>query len=398
MSNYEISLRKSAYLSAASLLLCFSGSLAAIPVINNESGTVANKNTITIKGTGFGTKSTAAPVIWDDASGTKITDKWTGGYPNASTDSNANLQYRAVGYRGVAGPHANSTKYIVGAHCCGTAANTGIDVMLFKSRTMNSFPQYTYASWYERVDPAWTTTESGMVNNYKIWDFSYGTSPYISDWHINYTFSNKFSSTGTREVNCQVNDNGSTLTRPSYPNWYGQGAEPWTDCYNPIVGGWKKIEVEIKYSTATDGYIRWFTNGDRTLFNFINTKTATGAGTWSEAIGGYTGWYQTAGGSNLKNFRYYADVYLDYSLARVVLANNSDLAKATIVETQIPSAWNDNLITVAVNLGYFSTAGQTAYLFVVDPTGAYNATGFPVTIGTGNNNLLTPPSAVHIVD
>lgn len=80
------------------------------------------------------------------------------------------------------------------------------------------------------------------------------------------------------------------------------------------------------------------------------------------------------------NWRYWADVYLDYSLARVVLANNANLNNATIREPQISSAWSTSSISFSVNLGKF-TAGQTAYLFVFDPSGVPNTTGYPITVG-----------------
>ena len=77
------------------------------------------------------------------------------------------------------------------------------------------------------------------------------------------------------------------------------------------------------------------------------------------AIGGYARMqgYTT-------NWRYFDDIYIDTSLARVVLADKPALSEATIIENQIPTAWSDGSITATVNLGKF-TQGQTAYLFVV---------------------------------
>jgi hypothetical protein len=70
----------------------------------------------------------------------------------------------------------------------------------------------------------------------------------------------------------------------------------------------------------------------------------------------------------------------------VVVANNLSLANATIIEPQVPTSWNDGSISVTVNLGKFS-AGQTAYLFVVDSSGTANAMGQPITIGATSNTL-----------
>jgi hypothetical protein len=94
------------------------------------------------------------------------------------------------------------------------------------------------------------------------------------------------------------------------------------------------------------------------------------------------------------NWRYFADVYLDYTPARVVLANNSVLGQATIIEPQIPSAWTASSISVSVNLGKFAS-GQTAYLFVFDSTGTASAAGFPITVG-GATTTLPAPSNLRV--
>ncbi len=64
-------------------------------------------------------------------------------------------------------------------------------------------------------------------------------------------------------------------------------------------------------------------------------------------------------------WRYFDDMYVDTTHARVVMANNSDYESATIVEPQIPSAWSDTEITFTVNLGMLSETG-TRCLFVFD--------------------------------
>ncbi len=104
----------------------------------------------------------------------------------------------------------------------------------------------------------------------------------------------------------------------------------------------------------------------------------------TEGLGGYARMYNQP-----NNWRYWADVYLDYSRARVVLANNADINKATIIEPQIPSSWSNTSIGITVNLGKF-TAGQTAYLFVYDPSGVPNSTGLPITVGGSSGT--SPPS------
>lgn len=94
------------------------------------------------------------------------------------------------------------------------------------------------------------------------------------------------------------------------------------------------------------------------------------------------------------NYLYWADdVYLDNTWARVMIGNSSTWDGCTQKEPQIPSAWNSTNVAVTVNTGAFST-GQTVYLYVIDANGSVNSKGYPVTIGTSpsSGNPTTSPS------
>jgi len=87
-------------------------------------------------------------------------------------------------------------------------------------------------------------------------------------------------------------------------------------------------------------------------------------------------------------FKFFDDVYIDNSIARVVLANNATYSSATIVEPQIPSAWAAGEITATVNQGKLPD-GEDAYLFVFDSDNTANGTGYTVTFGeAGSTNTL----------
>ena len=52
---------------AAGILLCGVAPLAlGAPAISGVSGTLSSGQTVTISGSGFGTKPQAAPLLWDD--------------------------------------------------------------------------------------------------------------------------------------------------------------------------------------------------------------------------------------------------------------------------------------------------------------------------------------------
>ena len=106
--------------------------------------------------------------------------------------------------------------------------------------------------------------------------------------------------------------------------------------------------------------------------------------TRTEGIGGYSSEYP-----NKSNWRYFADVYLDYSRARVILGNAPTLDASTVREVQVPTSWSDSSISVTANLGKFAD-GRTAYLYVVDANGVVNAVGTPI-VAAGDEADTTPP-------
>src|SRR5262245_34215668 len=121
MANDNIPSRKMAWRRAVYLLLFFATSAAAAPVIQQASGTLNHIKSITITGSGFGSKEVAAPVVWDDASGTNILNKWDGAWPNAG--NSAYYTRYTTPIRGISLPHNHISKYIAGAHGDSAGAN-----------------------------------------------------------------------------------------------------------------------------------------------------------------------------------------------------------------------------------------------------------------------------------
>ena len=354
----------------------------AAPAIQQATGKFDHHASVTITGTGFGNKPNAGPVVWDDASGNNVRDKWDLAWPN--TDATYAMAYRNP-QRGVSLPHNHITRYLAGAHA-GGGPYGGSNVMVWKYRTIGSFPQYTYASWYQRFDDGWVF--SG--NNLKIYDWTHGTGGYDlpNNWYIEL----RDPPTSRTATNAQwhlLDDTGypvgDSLISPDR-----NGQDMWWDgAVNPMSGVWTKIEVELKLTNQNDGYIKLWENGTLKI-NYAGKTDGYEGNVRSDGVGGYS---DMSGQTN--NWRYYADVYLDYTPARVVLANNANLSNATIVEAQIPTSWSSTSIAATVNLGKF-TAGQTAYLFVVDPSGAHNSAGLQVTVGGtgGTATVPKPPTSV----
>ena len=348
------------------------------PVIQDVGGALNHKGTITISGSDFGSKPNAAPVVWDDATANDISQKWDGAWPNLLPGYNTNY-YSPM--RGISPPHSHDARYIAGAHAAKTGAYSGYNVVFFKNIPLQPFPFYVYASWYQRVDNRWTF---GGDENFKTFAYSKCCSPYEApnNWYTAYGPPHPASTTD--DAQWTINDDGDSLSNPDvhkHNAW-------WSAAVNPMAGKWSKVEVAVKVTDQTDGYVNVRENG-RQVMNYTGATDKYPGTQRTIGIGGYARMYGYSG-----NWRYFDDAYVDTTLSRVVLADKPVLSQATIIENQIPSSWSDGSITATVNLGKFAQ-GQTAYLFVVDSSGTPNVAGRAVTAG---GSVATPnaPSAISV--
>jgi hypothetical protein len=315
-------------------------------------------------GSALGVKSPALPVVVDGATGAApFLSKWDGFWP--TQNATFNVAYRDV--PAVSPPHGRQSipnRYIAGAHYSSVDFASGFNVMFWKNRTITSYPAYTYASWYQRFDDNWQFGGGSPADdNLKVWDFSEGTEPYNLQFNWYTEYNPRPTNKNDLNVGWNITDDGTALQFPG--SSFGGGA------VNPMSGVWTKIEVEIKYTNQSNGYIKQWENGELKLNYAGRTDNYPGTAR-SEAIGGF------ARSRSTNNWRYFTDVYLDYTPARIVLANNATLSLATIVENQIPTAWSDNSITFGVNLGKFPTG--PAWLFVVNLCGQPSNSGIQVPI------------------
>lgn len=375
MVSYNTFLRKSAWKSASCLLFLIAGPASAAPAIQQASGTLNHKSAVTITGSGFGSKPTAAPAVWDDASTGKYpTDngKWSGYWPNVTEPTSYYMRYTTP-IKGIGLPHTKATRYLAGGH----GGSGDLMAVFWKNYTISSYPHYVYINYYYRVDSAWNFCSGD--NNFKLGSHSQAggayNEPYWYYEHRNGDLTGPSANVGAYTPYIPSSNGGS--------HSFGSVANP--------VANWVKMELEIAYTSASSGYVKLWNNG-KLKAQYNGPTDAGGLGSKAEAIGGYA---RCHGSGMSNNWRYFADLYLDFSRARVVLANNANLSSATIVEPQIPSSWNSTAITVSVNLGKFS-AGQTAYLFAIDSSGQPNATGYPVTVGGTAGATLNPPTNLHI--
>lgn len=101
---------------------------------------------------------------------------------------------------------------------------------------------------------------------------------------------------------------------------------------------------------------------------------------WCE--GYYVGWilaYMSNEGEPNIYLRW-DNMYGDNTLARVVLGDASTWAACTKFDPQPPTSWSSTEIGFTFNKGSY-TAGDVAYVYVVDEDGLHNDDGYAITIG-----------------
>ncbi len=371
----------------------------AEPIVNAVSGNIVHGSSVTINGTGFGGKSQAAPLVWDDGtSSPPLSTYYDEALPsNAQQGPNYNMSYRAVPFRNAGSPHSRLNYILGGAHATSTSAgmyNGGNNVSIGKNLTSFKF----FAQYYYRVDPDFDEeNHPNEIDNMKELSLSgasgqiYGGRWGYYNWcnshvpDVNYRGTVRLGRLG---VDC-----------PSAP--YACSTDQYTVEHASPINGWVKMQWEGAYDAARDNpTVRLTTYPDGKVTerdhygNPITTfETLFGCGFPAAGelrflgIGGFARVPRFNNGTN--SFRYFGGVYIDGTPARVMLGDRSDYAACTKMEPQIPSAWSDGSITVKVNLGSHPDGG-TAYLFVFDGENRRNAVGFPVVIGQAQGAPAAP--------
>jgi hypothetical protein len=345
----------------ARIAVCLAATSAiAAPAVQQVAGALDHNASVTITGSGFGSKPTSAPVVWDNGSSQNITDNWDGAWPDKLPGYNT--QYYGP-MRGVQPPHEHDTRFIAGAHAANTGADSGYAVVIYKNVVVQN-SSYIYVSWYQVSDRQWVF---GGDNNYKTFVYSVCCGAYTDPYW--YTMYGPPHPASNADKGLVWAINGQQLPNPDKK---GHNAW-WKRAINPMAGHWSKVEMAIKVSNQADGYVKQWENG-QLVMDYAGPTDSWPGTSRTIAVGGYA---RMQGYSS--NWRYFADVYIDTTLARVVLADKPVLSEATIIENQVPTLWSDGSITATVNLGKFSK-GQAAYLIVVDASGTPGS-GTAVTAG-----------------
>lgn len=354
------------------------------PAISSVSGPLTHGSSLTINGSSFQTKSTAAPTIWDDCEGTNMLVSGGGFWDETqSTSTVANMGYRtpAAVARGVTIP-SRGTKYACGVT---DAASSGvIHIQKNYSNASFTYPFISRWTYWWRMDPNWSNLggENTDANN-KIHTYGCGTNILdIAGGGFYYTEYDDRPVNSSSTCSLDTSDSGSIGMRcqgmsvgASAPNCWSGGVNYTVAngiaSLNPIAQ-WIKLEHIIKLDRTAAGSIQIIENGITKLAMVGQTDQITSTTQRHEAIGLYNR------ARNSECWRYYKDIYWDVgndALAHVEIGTGSTYATRGITEPQIPTAWADGQLGCTVNLGSFASAAGR-YLYVMNKAGQFNTNGF----------------------
>lgn len=358
------------------------------PSVSNVSGIVTHGQSIAISGSSFGTKSHAGPMLYDNFEGGTNGNAVNGTEPYIHQ---GNLSSYSAWVRDGGG--AYSDKNIVFNNSSPKTSSALHARAYFDGNDtwwgLNLYVPYSY----------FTTGKELFVSFYYRFTGSTSDLPrqtkhmiaYDSSWNDKYYFNASYNSS------CQSGDGYRPHITETATEHY-LGPTP-----SSTRGEWIRIDQYLKQSapnTANGAYwdSLWRPSiGTPTVstISYPNQIMRTTSAEWTRwTFGG--AYYSPCYKKPAVNIDI-DDLYIDDSQARVEICKESTWATRTHCELQIPAAWSDAGIIAEVNRGYFG-ATDTAYVYVIDPTGDVNSHGFPVTFGAGGDTAPAAPQNLQIIN
>jgi hypothetical protein len=318
---------------------CIAGASAA-PVVNAITGVPADGATITISGTGFGTKNRAAPLVFDDFESGAV------GTPVAGSRGDSGAWNTGSWSSGVT---YSATSPVSGSRSARHAFGGGVyNASLYVDP---SATQTVYLDFWIRAVP-----KDAKSRNWKTWRF----------------YDSSDSERGNDVYYCD--SAGAAGLDP-----------PWVYKTRDFVAGqWAHYEVVARY--GANGRFVQYRDGvlDARVTGFSNSASVT-----QIRIGHYWALDGVAGCGSNSGADVYTDlVYVDSSLARVMIGDAPTFEQSRQRAIQLPATWSDSQISVTVSTPRFSS-GSRAYLFVIDANDEPSV-GYPITIGTASIQPKAP--------
>lgn len=318
----------------------------AAPTVSSVSGTVGQGQTITISGSAFGTKPQAAPVVYDDFESGAVGGKVEGRAGVTGQWGTGEWSYNVV--------YAN-TQPMQGSRVAHHSFGSGT-----YNASLYVDPQQTgsyYLDFWMRVVPK---SPSILTRNFKPW----------------------------RMYDAGDNTIANDVIFCDSPGWVGleSGAGAWVTKAR-VWNQWEHYQIVVRL--GSNGMFSQHRDG---IADIERTGVNAGGNPTSIRVGHY--WALDGADACAPNPGadiYTDNVYVDTSLARVVLGDASTYAASRNRAVLRPTSWSGSQITANVNTARFGS-GADAFLFVIDSSNAPSP-GFPVTIGQGS---VTPNPPTNV--
>jgi len=324
------------------------------PILTDSSGRIANGQTITITGRSFGTKTTPAPLVWEDFSDGAIDPKLVNhGYGPAVINGD-NLRH------GFSTKNARTDYKTAGAYF--------------------GYDEGTARKWFVQY---WVKLAS---------NWHWGTSTYDAgdDGLANVKFFRMFPTGDRTYANVGYSTHG--FTGGEVLRFVENGVQTHLaldaqSFFTP--DAWHCVQIEYGENSGVaqpDGTLRLWVDGKlRDETTTLDTNPADDGDQVEKrpyVIGFYDSWGPSdAAVANM--YAYYSDIYVDSSWARVELGDAPTYAASEHREMLIPTSWSPTSISARVAQGSFSHG--PAYLYVVNSAGQVNARGLKVIVGSAGN-------------
>jgi hypothetical protein len=316
----------------------------AQPDVDQINGDLVHQGQVEIFGTGFGQKTPAAPMVYDNFEGGTPGTRIGGGWYTDSARAGYYPTYSNAMSRRVNGQSARLNF---------TDGNYNSTLALVHLEELTGDPQSPlYVSgWF------YNTTTGAPSRNVKLISFRGGGAGAMEAPELRCDFYPSTSGGHIYAVNCDDTD--------VMQDW-GLGNQMYSNA-------WHRLEA---YEDVQTGYTLWRDNEEWVSINTVLHDP----GCYFRNLY-LMHYFATDTGTPRPSMEFYWDeLYIDITKARVELGDASTWSSCTHREVQIPTAWSSDSITINVNQGSFQNA-QQAYLYVVDSNGAVNQQGLPVTLG-----------------
>jgi len=322
-------------------------------MITGTTGTLAHGQNLTISGSGFGTKATAAPYRWEDFEGYSVgDDPAVDGWYNTAEGGLPGRQPAKI----------NNDQVRGGSYC-----TKALKQQFYREAGGSVYGQYFgltglpaqriwYLSYYYRQHDMTTGEDS---RNHKLVGFRGGTPSSVTNPQLRH---DQYHSSGGGHLDLD------------------EAWESWTNAYYYTQDTWKRFEyiVDLGTPNVADGCAQWYVDGALRQPPSSNDASVLARTDSNYVFDFFLINNYIAQENDLLEPRYCPwdcwidDVYIDFTRARVEIGNASTWAACTVRELQPPTAWSASSITVTLNQGTLTALGDS-YLYVVTAGGNVSA-------------------------